>query len=349
LIAPGFFLWAWRPYNLQMRRRILALLSALVALALLAFLASRLDWPATGAVLKRCGCGSIAAFAGWSFLILFLQSIGWHFLLRSRGWPVPFHATLRSFLMGNSLAYLAPSMYLGGEPLRIWHMSRRFGLPSREVAATVISNKFAEFSGFLIAILACTATMLWRFELPRGLKWTAAGVAAELLAAFFLVFAAFVGRWPLASSLLRVLGKRGERFRAWAEETEGKIEETFRDHRAAFGAALLFTGGPLALVVLKPLVFFHFTGHASSFPDLALIFVMTQIVLAFHVTPGGLGVFEGGVVWTFSLIAIGAPEAAAYAAIQRLTDALIVGLGVALAAREGAAGFFRGKGEPVSG
>lgn len=329
-----------------MRKRLLAALSVLLALGLLAFLASRLDWPATREVLRRTGAGGVAAFAGWSFLILALQSIGWHALLRSRGWKIPFRATLASFLMGNSLAYLAPSMYLGGEPLRIWHISRRFGLPSRDVAATVISNKFAEFTGFLVAILACTATMVWRFDLPRGLKWTATGVAAGLLVTFLVVFAAFVGRWPVASGLLRVLGKRGERFRQWAEDTEGKIEETFRDHRAAFGAALLLTGGPLAMVVLKPLVFFHFLGRETPFDEMALIFVMTQVVLAFHVTPGGLGVFESGVVWTFSLIGIGAPEAAAYAAVQRLSDALIVGLGVALAAREGAAGFFRGKGEP---
>lgn len=315
----------------------------MLAIALLAFLTSRIDWPATGAVLKRIGFAGAAAFAGWSFLILALQSIGWHALLRSRGWKVPYRATLTSFLMGNSLAYIAPSMYLGGEPLRIWHMSRRFNLPSREVAATVIANKFAEFTGFLVAILVCTATMLWRFDLPRGLRWTAAGVAAGLFVAFVVVFASFVARWPLASTLLRVLGKRGERFRKWAEDTEGKIQETFRDHRGAFAAALLFTGGPLAMVVLKPLVFFHFTGHPTTFPELALIFVMTQIVLAFHVTPGGLGVFESGVVWTFSLIAIGAPEAAAYAAIQRLSDVLIVGTGIVLAAREGAAGFFRGK------
>ncbi|MEK7466862.1 MAG: lysylphosphatidylglycerol synthase transmembrane domain-containing protein [Planctomycetota bacterium] len=326
-----------------MRRRIIASLSVILALALLAFLASRLDWPATRAVLTRSGPAGLAAFAAWSFLTLLLQATGWHCLLRSRGWPIPFHATLTSFLMGNSLAYLAPSMYLGGEPLRIWHISRRFGLPSREVAATVISNKFAEFAGFMVAVLVCTATMVWRFDLSSSLKWGATTVAAGLLVAFVVVLAAFVGRWPLASGMLRILGKRGERVRRWAEDTEGQVQETFRHHGGAFGAAILLTGGPLAMVVLKPLIFFHFTGHQTSFPDLALIFVMTQIVLAFHVTPGGLGVFEGGVIWTFSLIGISAPEAAAYAATQRLTDAVIVGLGVALAAREGATGFFRGR------
>ncbi|KAF0242444.1 MAG: hypothetical protein FD180_3895 [Planctomycetota bacterium] len=291
----------------------------------------------------------MASFTGLGLFILLLQTVGWHALLRSRGWKVPFHTTYSSMLMGNALAWLTPSMYLGGEPLRIWHVSRRFSLPSREVAATVVAAKLAEFAGFLAAILVCTGTMLWRFDLPESVKWGSTAMAGFLLAAFVMLFAAFMRKWPLASGMLRLLGRRGERFRAWAADTEIQIEQTFREHRGAFATALVFTGGPLALVVARPLLFFWLMGIHPDFPDLALIFVLTQIVLAFQFTPGGLGVFEGGLIGTFALIGAGAPEAAAFAAIQRLADAIIVGLGVALAAREGAAGFFRGKGVPESG
>lgn len=329
-----------------MRRRAVAALSVALALGVLGLIAWRLDWKATRAVLAATGARGAAGFAGVGLLVLFLQAVGWWGLLRSRGWRVPLATAWSSMLMGNALAWLTPSMYLGGEPLRIWHITRRFGVPSREVAATVVAGKFAEFAGFLVALLVCTGTMLWHFDLPPGVKWGSTAAAAVLLAAFLALFAALAGRWPVASGLARVLGKRGERARRWLADTEAAVEETFRGHRRAFVAALVFTGGPLALVVARPLLFFWLAGDHLSFPALALIFVLTQLVLAFQFTPGGLGIYEGGLIGAFALAGEGAPEAAAFAAVQRLADAALVGLGVALAAREGATGFFGGKPEP---
>lgn len=326
-----------------MRKRVIAVLSLLAALAVLGAIAWKLDWKATREVLARTGAWGAAGFAGLGLLVLFLQSVGWWALLRSRGWPVPLRTAYASMIMGNAVAWVTPSMYLGGEPLRIWHVSRRFSLPSRDVAATVVAGKFAEMAGFVTALLVCTGTMLWNFDLSPGLKWGSSAAAAGLLVAFVVLAAAFAGKWPLASGVMRLFGKRLERARLWLEATEAGIEETFRGHRGAFAAALVLTGGPLALVVARPLVFFWLTGQHVTFPALALIFVLTQIVLAFQFTPGGLGLFEGGLIGTFALVGLGSAEAAAFAAIQRLADAVVVGIGVALAAREGASGFFRGR------
>jgi uncharacterized protein (TIRG00374 family) len=255
---------------------------------------------------------------------------------------VTFGQTLESMLMGFALAWVTPSLYLGGEPVRIWHISSRHGRRSDEVAATVVAHKFAEFAGFIVVLLACLGTMLYVFDLPRGVRMASTAVSALLAILFVALFVAFVGRWPVASGLIGIFGAKAERFRKWAEETEGRIEETFRERRGAFLGALVLTGGPAVLVALKPFVFYWFLGIRLSFPEIALTFVLTQLVLALQVTPGGIGIFEGGVLGTFALAGLSAPEAAAYAAVQRLSDVVLVGLGVAFASREGAMSFFRG-------
>jgi hypothetical protein len=325
-------------------KRALAALSILLGIGVLAWIVRGLDLGAARHAMGRAGAGGMAAFAALCALILCLQSLGWHALMRSRGWEIPVSATLRSMLMANALAWVTPSMYLGGEPLRIWHVSARYGRPSEEVAATVAVHKFAEFAGFIVALLASLGAVLWASGLPHRLRVASTAVSGALLLLFVLLAAAFAGRWPLASGLLRALGKRGERCRRWAESAEAAIEACLREHRAAFAAALVLTGGPAALILAKPLVFFWFLGKTLPFPQLALVFVLTQLVLALQFTPGGIGLFEGGVLGTFALIGVEAPEAAAYAAAQRIADAMLVGAGTLFAMREGAAGFFRGAG-----
>jgi len=326
-----------------MRRRLLALASALIALAALVAIFWRLDWREAAGVMRRTGVWGTAAFTALTAGILFSQTLGWHALMRARGWRIPLRTTAVAMLMGNALAYVTPSMYLGGEPLRIWYIGSRFGLQKRDVAATVLVHKFAEFAGFIVALLVCTGTMLWTFDLPAGIRVGSTAVSAFLLVVFLVLMAGFIGRWPLTSGLLRIFGKRAAGLRAKAEDMEGQIEATFRDHRGPFALCLVLTGGTAPLVVLRPLLFFVFAGRALPFPDLALLFVLTQIILAFQFTPGGLGIFEGGLIGAFALIGLGAPEAMAYAVTQRLTDAVIVGAGVALAGKEGLSGFFSGK------
>ncbi|MBI2919616.1 MAG: flippase-like domain-containing protein [Planctomycetes bacterium] len=331
------------------RRRILAAVSILAAVAALAFIASKVDWSATAGVIRRAGWAATAAFVGLCAGTIFLQTLGWWVLLRARGWKIPLRTAAASMLMGNAAAYVTPSMYLGGEPLRIWHIGTRFQLQKREVAATVIVHKFAEFAGFIVALLVCTGTMLWRFDVSPAVRVGSTVASGVLFVVFLTLALAFVGRWPLASGVMRLSGKRGESLRAKTVEMEGHIETTFRDHRGSFFASLLLTGGPLALVVAKPLAFFAFLGRPLSFPELALVFVCSQILLAFQITPGSLGVLEGGLIGTFALIGIGAPEAVAYAAMQRLADTVLVGSGIALAGHEGLSGFLRGRSPEGSG
>jgi len=271
-----------------------------------------------------------------------LHAAAWHVLLRAQGIGTGAATTTASLLMGNAVAWATPSLYLGGEPLRIWHIARATGARKREVTATVVVHKFAEFAGFLSAFLACAGTMLWSFDLPPPLKWGSAGIAGGLLLAFLALTAALVCRWPLLSGLAGRLGPRWGKLRDAARDTEVQIGETIRERRAAFSACLALASAPIVLVILKPLVFFACLGRTLSLPEVALLFVLTQVVLALQFTPGGLGVFEGGVVGAFALIGVGAPEAMAYAAAQRIADAILIGAGVALAVRSGAGGFFGG-------
>lgn len=326
-----------------MKRRLLAILSVVVTVGALAWIVWKIDLAQAGQALGRVGLRGGAAFLAATLATLFFQSLGWHVLFRSRGWPISFRSTFEAMLMGNAVSYVTPSMYLGGEPLRIWIIGERYNLKKRDVTATVLVQKFSEFAGFVLVLLVSIGLMFWNFDLSPTLRWSAIAASALLSVVFLVLLFAFVGRWPVASTIIGWFGPRAAGLREKARETEAQVEQTFHKTPGAAAACLFLTGSPALLIAARPLFYFVFTGHAVTIPELALIFVFTQVLLAFQFTPGGLGIFEGGLIGTFALIGLEAPEAVAFSAIQRVTDVVLVGTGFLLAAREGLTGFFRGK------
>lgn len=322
------------------------LVSAGAGLVALLVLAWWVDLPAAGRALGRAGIAGAGSMGLLCAAALGLHAAAWHLLLRAQGVRTGAATTGASFLMGNAVAWATPSLYLGGEPIRIWHIARVSGSLKRDVAATVVVHKFAEFAGFLTAFLVCAGAMVWSFDLPPALKWSAVGLSGVLLLAFLVLAGALLRRWPLVSGLIRRAGPRWAGARDAARDMEERIGETMRERRGAFFGCLALAGAPIVLVAAKPLVFFACLGRTLSFPEVALLFVLTQLVLALQFTPGGLGVFEGGVIGAFALIGIGGAEAMAYAAAQRIADAVLVGGGVALAIRGGAGAFLRGGPDP---
>ena len=98
---------------------------------------------------------------------------------------------------------------------------------------------------------------------------------------------------------------------------------------------------------LKPLLFFWLGwGKVLSPAELGLIFLTSQVLLAFQLTPSGVGTLDGGLfgVLAVSGIAITQPQCAAYLLCIRLWDGLTIAAGAALAAHVGVGLFAEPKG-----
>jgi uncharacterized membrane protein YbhN (UPF0104 family) len=68
---------------------------------------------------------------------------------------------------------------------------------------------------------------------------------------------------------------------------------------------------------------------------LSLIFVASQTLLCFQLTPSGVGTLDGGLIGTFALIGLPEAQCMAYLLALRFWDVLIMGSGGFLAARVG--------------
>ncbi len=290
---------------------------------------------------RAVGVWGILAISGNLLFVFVCWMLSWSVLLRSAGIRVPWRTLVGSLVGGFAVGYITPSMHLGGEPLRAYAVSERTGVPMAVVMATVVLERLLAAVA-LIAIAAMGGAFVLasgdveashKQAIASGLGVTAVVVAVALLS--------FVRDWRLLSNVLRIVARRlpGRerlmRAAARVAETEREIHQALRFRRShatlAFGLQLLL----VFLNFLRPQVFFFFTQRTVfSLGELSLYFTLNVFLTTiFWITPGGLGIAEGGRIGIFKLLGIEASGAVAFSVVYRFVELLVVGAGLALLLR----------------
>ncbi|MBI4612193.1 MAG: flippase-like domain-containing protein [Planctomycetes bacterium] len=295
--------------------------------------------------IAEAGWRAAGAMAALVLAQLAIQAWSWRFLLARNGRSVPFRACLGGVTVGWAGNYLTPSMYLGGEAVRALYVARPAGLQRREVLATVLVHKVLEFTTFLLFLLASSVILVVRFHEDLTGWILAMVVVANILLVSVLVvlYVSVIGRWSLFVRLCDGVAFLGIARRWLAEnrrkvlELQGHIHRAFLLNRAAtcrsLAAMLPFT----LVLFVRPLAFFAFLPGRTPLgvADLALVFCLVQLLQAFQLTPGGLGILEGGIPAIFLLVGVPAVTTLGFVALQRMSDFLFVGIGFGLFAHRG--------------
>lgn len=269
---------------------------------------------------------------------LMIQAWSWQILLRGAGNHIKWWHLFQAILAGWAGNFVTPSMYLGGEPLRALVLQKYSGIPFRTSLASVLVHKFLEFATFLIFILLGVVLTWYRFAsyLPLHVEIIVLICVLGLVALWVILAISMFRRYRFISNiaqrliLWKIYAKFFQKYLTSIAELEDYIFDSLQQHRTAtaisFLVMLLFD----VLILIRPLAFFGLTKDALDVCGLAFLFLAIQLILALQFTPGGLGIFEGGLVAVFSILQIPAPQALAYALLCRLGDVLIVSTGFAL-------------------
>jgi len=297
-------------------------------------------------VLAQAGVRAFVAMLVLSLAWLTFGAMAWDRLGRPVGHRIPFHTLLKGVLIGFVGNFVTPSMYLGGEPWRVAYVGRRRDLPFYQVAGTVLLTKYLEFMAFVLLMgIGTTVTLLYYWDDLWDVARVAIGVGTGgLLGVVVLLMVALRGRHRPISAVIewlirrRILRRALRRRRRGVRQMEDQISRTFnREGLAAWTAFACLSGGFAALFI-RPLIFFCFLKEPRifSFPELCLIFVLTQFILALQVTPGSLGAYEGGMIGIFAMLGgVGEPAALAYVICMRAADAVLLLTGLFVATHQG--------------
>lgn len=313
--------------------------SLLVGLSLFALVIGQFtDVGRTFEIVGKTGTLGLALFIANASLTQAMPGIGWWILMRGEGMKISLWTTLKANFMGFPINFIAPTLYLGSEPLKMVYVSQVHGEPKRRVLATIIVAKFQEVGALLLIMIVGAGIALWKIDLTRNQKTALVISMLFLLALFGVILYAFLGNLKPTVRFINLLAAMGfpkrklARLRTRAREMEHLVRAAFTRRARIFLAAQFVTMFSAVAILMRPWIFFYFAedGRMIGGEYLCAVYVLTNLINTLPHTPGGLGIFDGGMAWLFNQVGIGKENGAAFSLATRAADLFLILLGVYL-------------------
>jgi glycosyltransferase 2 family protein len=287
-------------------------------------------------VVRQLRPWQIAALAAVDSCIYFLITLRWWIILRAGNKAVPFFplVLVRVAVFGVSYFTLGPQV--GGEPLQVFYLQRKYGMTYTRATSTVIMDKLLEFlANFFLLVLGLTAVVQAGILSTNGSRpfVSLIPMAAILLWPFAHIALMVRGVYPIGAILRAAFSRFGIpkwiRFIIASERMAGMFCQ--RNPGALWMAAAVSVLAGAGMIGEYLLITSFLGIHIQTWQTIA---AWTTSWLAFLVPlPGGLGSLEASQVFTLGAFGISAAGAIGVTLLIRARDLLIGGVGLLLAGR----------------
>ncbi len=319
-----------------MWKKILFACSLLLGIGAVCAIPFLVGFDQTMSAIQSVGIGPIALYVANALLVLIVPAISWTILMRGEGLKVPVFDAIKANLMGYPLNYIPPSLYLGGEPVKLIYLSNKHNIAKRRLLATIIVAKFQEVAAiFLASLLALSAFTVQTDYFDARSEVLLLSVMLALISLLGLLCMAFVKNWQITVKGIDFLGRIGiarekmKRLRVKAQEMEHLIHLTFTKRWRTYLVAQTITLVSALSVFIRPFIYFRFEGEGINLAldHLCMIYVATNFLNMFTIIPGAMGIFEGGMIGYFSATGLGEVRAVAFSLLNRIADIFILMVG----------------------
>lgn len=319
----------------------LAIRKWFVRMLLFALLGGLLWWALRDAPLTEIWT-AIRHFQAWQIAVilmidLFLYSfvtLRWWTIVQAEAKHVPYLPLLGVRVAVFGISYYTLGPQVGGEPLQVFSLQRKYGISFTRAVASVLLDKLLEFLvNFLLLGLGLTAVLRAGILAESRMQFI---VSMVILVTLVLVpsihlFLLYNRRYPITVLLhtLPFIHKNSKlvRFLRAAEWMAGTFcQRHLRALLGALGASLLAA----VLMLTDYTLMLSFLGiHLPVWQKVA---GWTAGWLAFLIPlPGGLGALEASQVFALGRFGVSAAAALSVALLMRGRDLLIAGIGLLLA------------------
>jgi uncharacterized membrane protein YbhN (UPF0104 family) len=283
-----------------------------------------------GAAVSRLRLWQIITLLGLNALLYLLFTLRWWIIVRAEARQVAFWPLLAVRVAVFGVSYFTLGPQVGGEPLQVLALQRKYGLSYTRATASVLMDKLLEFLvNFLLLAVGLTAVLQAGFFPANGGPATGSLVALGLLIAWPPIHIGLMarGRYPLAFLLKLFPRNKLTRFLRAAERLAGTFCQ--RHPFALLGALGISLLAGLGLL-LDYVLMVSFLG--VQLPVWKLIAGWTAGWLSFLVPlPGGLGALEASQVFALGVFGVSAATAISVTLLMRARDLLVGGFGLLLA------------------
>jgi glycosyltransferase 2 family protein len=316
-------------------------LLGLLGLALAWHALKGVTWTAALDLLARLGPLAILMLLIVNLLQLPLMTSRWWLLLRTLGRPVDLLTACAYRAAANAASYLSPGPHFGGEPLSVYCLHHRQGIPLSCAATSVAVDRLLEL---LASIIVLTFCLIYPASAESGLfgghQKMILIIAVPAALSTFLA-ALFTGKRPL-SRLFSLFKKFDGYYLPWLScslgslkaiivQGEAMAESLFREHRRQFLLANFLSLVHWAGVFAEFWMMSVLLGLPLSFWQLTSVVAVARLAF-FTPLPAGIGVLETALPWVSDLLGKGSAFGLSLCLIIRFRDLLfsLAGWGFAM-------------------
>jgi glycosyltransferase 2 family protein len=308
----------------------LRVLTVLVLCGLLYWALKNAPLAEIGETVSRLQAWQVAVIILLNASIYILVTLRWWIIVQAEARKVAFLPLIAVRLAVFGVSYFTLGPQVGGEPLQVLTLQRKYGITYTRATASVLMDKLLEFLvNFLLLAIGLTAVFQAGILPENGGQAAGSLIALALFIAWppLHILLMSRGRYPLSFFLKIFPRTKFTRFLRASERLAGTFCQ--RHPRALLGAlavSLLAGVGMLADYVLMV----SFLG--VHLPLWKLIAGWTAGWLSFLVPlPGGLGALEASQVFALGVFDVSAAIAISVTLLMRARDLLIGGLGLLMA------------------
>ncbi len=254
----------------------------------------------------------------------------WHVLMRSLGIEVKFRHTIIALLIGIFINNMTPGARGGGEPVRMYYISKRADHPYGPVFATVMGDRILDFIPIAVMMIL---SMIYVYYLGQRTLMALllimnvgifAGVAFGMVVMLNDVWMKKILIWTF-NALSKVLPSRmkkyEKRFLRGVEDQvpqfSGGMKLLLRDKRT-FALSLLFSFVSWAFVILRVYFIFMSMGMTISPVAVMVVQMVGTAVGLISVIPGGAGLTAATMSGVYMLFGIHKSLAVTASIVDRL-------------------------------
>ena len=287
-------------------------------------------------VLKQLRLWQIGVLFVLNTAVITLMTARWWVIVHAENPSVPFLPLIGYRLAVFGLSYFTPGPQVGGEPLQVLYLQRRYGLTLARATSAVIMDKLLEFLvNFLLLGIGAWAVIRVGLISNSGasLNLSLIGLATVMAWPLVHIILLYHGQLPV-SAILRsqpFIPQKNKGIRL-VKVAERLASAFCRRQLRAMSVSILFSALALAGIAMEYYLMVSFLGMRLNAVEVFAALTAMQVSFLFPL-PAGLGALEASQV--LALGAFGQPVSAAISLtlLIRGRDILTGGLGLLLASR----------------
>ncbi|HUE99304.1 MAG TPA: lysylphosphatidylglycerol synthase transmembrane domain-containing protein [Anaerolineales bacterium] len=278
----------------------------------------------------------VATLFGLNLFIYALLTLRWWIIVRAENKSIPYFPLLLVRIAVFGVSYFTLGPHVGGEPLQVFYLQRKYKLTFTHATASVIMDKLLELLAnfFLLAVGLTAILQAGILSTNGGSSWLSlSGLVILCLWPPIHIILLYKRKHPVSAILRRIpfikKDSKPVRFIAASERLAGAF---CRRHLSSLFIATVISVCAGAGMVSEFAFIVHFLGIELLFWQTVAAWTAGWLALLAPL-PGGLGALEASEVFALGAFGVSAALAIGVTLVMRGRDLLIGGVGLFLASR----------------